>query len=160
MKNLLLFAAIAVLGLTSVNAQEQAIKANPIGLAFGVANAGYEFSTNESQTATISGLYYNISDVSGFGLGAEYRFYFSSNEALNGWHAGPSVGYLSLEDDFNNSASFFTLGGEIGHQWILGEHFLIDTFAGIGYLAGSSDDLAVSLSSAAISIGVSLGYAW
>ncbi|MGC1206301.1 MAG: DUF3575 domain-containing protein [Flavobacteriaceae bacterium] len=160
MKKLLLFAAIAVFGLSTVDAQEQAVKLNPVGLAFGVANAGYEFSTSDKQTLTIAGLYYNISDVSGFGAGAEYRFYFSSGEALRGWHAGPSVGYFALEDDFNNSAGFFTIGGEIGHQWILGEHFVIDTFAGLGYIAGNSDDLAVSLSSAAISLGVSLGYAW
>jgi len=160
MKKLLLCAAIAVLGMTSVNAQEQAIKANPIGLAFGVANAGYEFSTNDNQTLTIAGLYYNISDVSGFGAGAEYRFYFSSGEALRGWHAGPSVGYFSLEDDFNNSAGFFSLGGEIGNQWVFGEHFVLDLFAGLGYIAGNSDDLAVSLSSASVSLGVSLGYAW
>ena len=70
MKKLLLCIAIAVLGLSQVNCQEQAIKANPIGLVFGVANAGYEFSTNETQTLTISGLYYNIFDVSGFGAGA------------------------------------------------------------------------------------------
>lgn len=160
MKKLFLCSIIAVFGMSTINAQEQAIKVNPVGLAFGVANAGYEFSTNDSQTLTIAGLYYNISDVSGFGAGAEYRFYFSSGEALRGWHAGPSVGYFSLEDDFNNSAGFFTIGGEIGHQWILGEHFVIDTFAGLGYIAGNSDDLAVSLSSAAISLGVSLGYAW
>jgi len=160
MKKLFLFAAIAVLGLTSVNAQDQAIKANPIGLAFGVANAGYEFSVKEDQTATVAGIYYSISEISGFGLGAEYRFYFSSKEALRGWHAGPSVGYLSLGDNFDNSASFFTIGGEIGHQWILGDHFLIDTFAGVGYLAGGADDLQVSLSSTAITLGVSIGYAW
>ena len=76
MKKLLLFAAIAVFGLSTVDAQEQAVKLNPVGLAFGVANAGYEFSTSDKQTLTIAGLYYNISDVSGFGAGAEYRFYF------------------------------------------------------------------------------------
>lgn len=160
MKKLLLCIAIAVLGLSQVNGQEQAIKANPIGLAFGVANAGYEFSTNETQTLTISGLYYNISDVSGFGAGAEYRFYFSSDEALRGWHAGPSVGYFSLQDDFDNSAGFLSLGGEVGHQWIFGEHFVLDVFAGLGYVTGSSDDLAVSISSTAVSLGVALGYAW
>ncbi len=142
------------------NAQEQAIKANPIGLAFGVANAGYEFSTNEKQTLTVSGLYYNISDVSGFGAGVEYRFYFSSGEALRGWHAGPSVGYFSLEDDFNNSAGFLSLGGEVGHQWIFGEHFALDVFAGLGFVSGSSDDLSVSVSSTAVALGVSIGYAW
>ncbi|PWH82638.1 hypothetical protein DIS18_10390 [Algibacter marinivivus] len=160
MKKILLFTAVFFIGISSINAQEQAIKVNPIGLAFGVANAGYEFATNESQTLTIAGLYYNISDVSGFGAGVEYRFYFSSDEALNGWHAGPSLGYVSLEDDFNNSAGFFTVGGEVGHQWLIGEHFLVDVFAGLGYIAGSSDDLAVTLSSTAVSLGVSVGYAW
>jgi len=98
--------------------------------------------------------------VSGFGPGAEYRFYFSSGEALKGWHAGPSLGYFSLSDDFNNSAGFFSLGGEVGHQWLLGEHFLIDLFAGLGYVTGSSDDLAVIVSSTAVSLGFSIGYAW
>ncbi len=151
---------IAVFTFSFVSAQEQAVKANPIGIAFGVANAGYEFSIKDSQTLTLSALYYNISDISGFGVGAEYRFYFSSNEALRGWHAGPSVGYFSLSDDFDNSAGFFSIAGEVGHQWILKEHFLIDTFAGIGLITGSSDGLTTSVSSTSISIGVSLGYAW
>ncbi|MGB5419802.1 DUF3575 domain-containing protein [Algibacter sp.] len=160
MKKLFLCAVIAVFGLTSVNAQDQAIKANPIGLAFGVANAGYEFATNDSQTLTVSGLYYNISDISGFGAGAEYRFYFSSDEALNGWHAGPSVGYFALKDDFDTSAGFFSIGGEVGHQWIIGEHFLVDVFAGLSYIAGNSDDFNVTLSTTSVALGVSLGYAW
>jgi hypothetical protein len=159
MKKLFLFAAIAVFGLTNLDAQEQVIKANPIGLAFGVANAGYEFTVKDGQTLTVSGLYYNISDISGLGAGAEYRFYFDG-EAIRGWHAGPSVGYFSLSDDFDTSASFFSIGGEVGHQWIIGEHFAVDVFAGLGYIAGNSDDFAVSLSSTAISLGVSLGYAW
>lgn len=160
MKKLFFASIIAVFAITNIQAQDYAIKANPVGLAFGVANAGFEFSTGESQSLTIAGLYYNISDVSGFGVGAEYRFYFSSGEALRGWHAGPSIGYFSLEDDFNNSASFFSVGGEIGHQWIFGEHFLLDVFAGLGYVSGSSDDLAVSVNSTAVSLGVSIGYAW
>ena len=151
---------ITIFTISVVSAQEQAVKANPIGLAFGVANAGYEFSVRDAQTLTLSALYYNISDISGFGVGAEYRFYFSRNEVLRGWHAGPSVGYFSLSDDFDNSAGFFTIAGEIGHQWILKEHFLIDTFAAVGLISGSSDDLTTSVDSTAITIGVSLGYAW
>ena len=159
MKKLLLCIALTIFGLINVNSQEQVIKANPIGLAFGVANVGYEFSTNESQTLTIAGVYYNISDVTGFGGGLEYRFYFAK-PALKGWHAGPSVAYLSLEDDYDNSAGFFTIGGEIGHQWIFGEHFALDVFAGLVYITGNSDDLAVSIDSVAPSLGVSIGYAW
>ncbi len=157
----LIVAATLILGcIASTQAQEQAIKANPIGLAFGVANAGYEFSVNDAQTVTISALYYNISDVSGFGAGGSYRFYFSSDEALRGWHAGPSVGYFGLSDDFDNSAGFFSIGGDVGHQWIFGEHFLLDVFAGLGFVTGDSDSLSVSVDEVAVGLGVSLGYAW
>lgn len=159
MKKLILV-VLTLFAISSTYAQDNAIKANPIGLAFGVANAGYEFAVNDTQSATISGLYYNISDVTGFGAGAEYRFYFSSGEALRGWHAGPSIGYFSLSDDFDNSAGFFSIGGEAGHQWIFGEHFALDVFAGLGFVTGSSDDLAVTVNSTAVALGVSIGYAW
>jgi hypothetical protein len=149
---------LALLLSGSLFAQSNAIKANPLGLAFGVANAGYEFTTKDAQTATVSGIYYDVSGISGFGLGAEYRFYFSSGEALKGWHAGPSLGYLSLEDNFDTTASAFTIGGEAGHQWVFDNGFLIDVFAGVGYVSGG-DDLA-GLDSAAIGLGFSLGYAW
>lgn len=141
----------------SAYSQSNAVKVNPLGLAFGVANAGYEFSTNEKQTVMLSALYYDVSGISGFGAGAEYRFYFAG-EALKGWHAGPSVGYLSLEDSANTSASIFTIGGEVGHQWVWDSGFLVDVFAGLGYATGG-DNLA-GLNSTTIGIGVSLGYAW
>lgn len=137
--------------------QSSAVKVNPVGLAFGVANAGYEFSTSDSQSATISGLYYDVSGISGFGVGAEYRFYFGG-EAIKGWHAGPSLGYLSLEDDFNTSASVFSFGGEVGHQWVWNSGFLVDVFAGLGFATGG--DNLNGLDSTTIGIGVSLGYAW
>lgn len=145
------------LAFNSSNAQTNVIKANPLGLAFGIANAGYEFATNESQTLTISGIYFNVLDIKGLGAGAEYRFYFKG-EAVRGWHAGPSIGYFSLEDDFNTKASVFSAGGEIGHQWVFGEHFALDVFAGLGFVTGG-DDLS-EFNSTATSLGVSIGYAW
>ena len=158
MKIKVLVLGVALLFSCAIFSQDKAIKANPLGLAFGIANAGYEFTTKDNQTATISGIYYGVSGIKGFGAGAEYRFYFSTGEALKGWHAGPSLGYLSLEDDFNNSASVFTLGGEAGHQWVFDSGFLIDVFAGVGYVTGG-DDLS-GLNSTAIGLGFSLGYAW
>lgn len=155
MKKLLLTFTLAIIGFTA-NAQQQAIKVNPIGLAFGIANAGYEFAVTEANTLTFSGLYYDRDDVKGFGAGAEYRFYFNK-EALRGWHAGPGVGYIALEDDFNNSAGVFNIGGEVGHQWILGEGFVVDTFATLGFFTGGGD---VDVDGASFSLGVSLGYAW
>ncbi len=160
MRKLVLISFLCIGLFGTVKAQEQAIKANPIGLAFGVANVGYEFATNDAQTLTISGLYYNVSDISGFGIGGEYRFYFSSDQALRGWHAGPTAGYFGLSDDFDNSSGFFSIGGEAGHQWIFGEHFLVDVFAGLSFVSGSSDNFEVSVNSVTVGLGVSLGYAW
>lgn len=158
MKKSILIALITVFSFSLVSAQEQAVKANPLGLIFGIANAGYEFSINETQTVTISGIYYGLSGISGAGLGGEYRFYLSSGEALKGWHAGPAVSYFALSDNFNNSSGFVNIGGEGGHQWILNEHFLIDAFATLGFITGGSS--ALSVSGASFGIGASLGYAW
>ena len=159
MRKILFFTAFILLGYMG-NAQGQAIKANPVGLAFGIANAGYEFSTNDNETLTIVGLYYNISDISGFGAGLEYRRYFSTDEALRGWHAGPSAGYYSLEDDFNNSGGLLIVGAEAGHQWIFGEHFVLDVFAGLNFVTARSDNRAIAVNNTSIGLGVSLGYAW
>jgi len=154
----LFIAAIAVLSFTFSQAQTNVVKVNPVGIAFGIANAGYEFAVNDGQSLTISGLYYDRSSIKGFGAGAEYRFYFDG-EAIKGWHAGPNVGYFSLEDDFNNSGSVFNLGGEVGHQWIFGEHFALDVFASVGFAASKSNNLT-GLNSTTVGLGVSLGYAW
>ncbi len=154
-----LFLVVAVFAFSFSNAQESAVKVNPIGLAFGIANAGYEFSINDTQTVTISALYYDVSGVSGFGVGGEYRFYFS-DEALRGWHAGPTAGFFSLEGSglfSDTTATIFTIGGEVGHQWIIGEHFLVDTFLGIGFVSGGGD---LSVDGTVIGLGVSFGYAW
>lgn len=141
----------------SAYSQSSAVKVNPLGLAFGVANAGFEFKTSEKQSAMVSAVYYDVSGISGLGAGAEYRFYFG-DEVLKGWHAGPSVGFLSLEDDFNTSASVFTIGGEVGHQWVWDSGFLVDVFAGLGFVTGG--DTLAGLNSTSIGLGVSLGYAW
>jgi hypothetical protein len=153
----IIIVGMLLLAVSISRAQTKTIKANPLGLAFGIANAGFEFSTTESQSLTISGIYFDVFSISGYGLGADYRFYFDG-EAISGWHAGPSLGYLSLEDDSNNSGSIISIGGEVGHQWIFGEHFALDLFVGYGFVTGG-DDLE-GLDAPAGSIGLSLGYAW
>lgn len=138
------------------NAQSKIIKVNPLGLAFGIANAGFEFKTAENQSLTVSGISYNISEITGVGVGAEYRFYISG-EALKDWHTVPSIGFFSLEDDANNFATVFSIAVEAGHQWIFGEHFALDIFAGYGFIAG--DNTLNNLNQTSLSLGVSLGYA-
>lgn len=156
MKKILIL-AIALFSFSAINAQSSVIKANPLGLAVGVANAGYEFSMGEKNSLTIAGTYYNVSDISGIGAGVEYRWYFGE-ENLKGWHAGPSIGFFSLEDNFNTTATVFSIGGEGGHQWIFDNNFVVDVFAGISAVNGG--DKLSGLKGTALGIGVSLGYAW
>ena len=80
--------AIIFISCLKINAQTRIIKANPLGLAFGLANLGIEFSgKSRNQSTTISALHYSKSDKKGFVIGFEHRFYFSSNENLKGFHA-------------------------------------------------------------------------
>ena len=153
----ILFLCVFLLTFQFASSQTSAIKANPLGLAFGIANVGYEFSTSDSQSLTISGQYFDILDIKGAGAGLEYRFYFDQ-EAITGWHAGPSIGYFKLEDIFDVSASVFSINAEIGHQWVFGEHFLLDVFGGYGFYTGG-DDLSGFNTSGGM-FGLSLGYAW
>lgn len=136
-----------------INAQTKIIKANPVGLVFGIANLGVEFSGRKNQSTSIYALYYSKSDTEGFGIGLEQRFYFNSNE-LKGFHAGPSIGYLKLNDNYNDNFDVFSVGGEIGHQWFINESFTIDIFSGVGFLV---DNIGLNLS---LGLGLSLGYAW
>lgn len=155
-KNFILLAIFSILAFTT-NAQSKAVKANPLGLLFGIGNAGFEFTTTDSQSLSFSGLYFNVLDITGAGAGAEYRFYFDG-EAITGWHAGPTLGFFSLSDDFDTSATLFSIGGEVGHQWVFGEHFLLDVFATLGTSVGGDELSGLDFSSAGF--GVSIGYAW
>jgi hypothetical protein len=140
----------------SLLAQRKIIKANPLGLVFGIANIGIEISERKNQSTTFSALYYSKSNAAGFGVGLEKRFYFQTNESLRGFHAGPSVGYLNLSNDSDENINIFSVGVEVGHQWFLSKKFTVDLFSGAVFFTGSPY-LNETLS---ISLGLSLGYAW
>lgn len=84
-----------------ISAQTKIIKANPMDLGFGIANIGIGFSERKNQSTTFSALSYSKSNVSGFGIGLEKRFYCHTNKPLQGFHTGPNVGYLNLSNDSN-----------------------------------------------------------
>lgn len=148
---------IFLLILTSIclkaNAQNQIIKANPLGLVFGIANLGIEFSGKTNKSTTVSALYYAKSDTKGFGIGIEQRFYFNANKSLKGFHAGPNAGYLRLSDNYNDNFNVFSIGAEIGYQWFLNKNFTVDLFSGANFLFNSNLQLSLG-------VGLSLGYAW
>lgn len=156
MKKVLIL-VITLISFSTINAQSKIIKANPLGLAVGVANVGFEFAIGEFNSLTVMGNRYKISDVTGVGVGLEYRWYFG-NENLNDWHAGPNLGIFSLEDNKNTKAGVLNFGGEVGHQWIFNNNLVVDLFGGLSYITGGSN--LSGFNATTISLGVSLGYAW
>jgi len=150
--------AITLLTFTFSNSQSKIIKTNPMGLAMGFANVGYEIAFEEEEVSlTFSGLFYNKSDVSGYGVGIDYNYYFGET-ILEGWHAGPGAGFLFLTGDFDSTSAVFIVGGSGGHQWVMNKHLAIDLFANIGYVTGGNNE--INFNPSAVALGLSIGYAW
>ncbi len=152
-----------LLSFTFVEAQTNIVKVNPLGLAFGIANAGYEFTIADKQSITISGAYFkesgnqDVANVDGYGANVLYNFYFSADKvAPKGFHIAPGIGVFFLSNSTDN-LSVLSLNATAGHQWILWEHFAIDVFAQYSYLTKTS---LSGVNSSNIGLGLSLGYAW
>ncbi|WGH75848.1 DUF3575 domain-containing protein [Tenacibaculum tangerinum] len=176
MKKLFLVIAMIAVGFTA-NAQKNVIKANPLGLAFGIAELSYERVVSDKGSFEI-GLSYAGADVttgsevigtSAIGGEAKYKFYFSSEkDAPRGWYAAPFVNYsaASAESSSGEDVGFsaFSGGALAGYQWVFGggdSGFALDLNFGAQYISASaSGGTSVSLEGFLPRLGVSLGYAW
>ncbi len=150
----LFIAAIAVMSFGLANAQESAIKANPLALLGGSDLLSYEFGIGESSTLVIGGGIggYKLGGFkySSFGGEVQYRYYF--DEKLKGWYGGARAGFNSgkvktdfsglFGDDSSNSETNFTaFGGGVmgGYQFIIGSGFVIDLNLGASFTSFSYD---------------------
>lgn len=177
MKKLLLIAAVVVFGLTSVNAQQNVIKVNPLGLAFGSTELSYERALSDNSSVELA-LAYSSSDVTfstgevdatGFGAEGKYKFFFSSsNDAPRGWYAAPVFTYASTTAESGSSKgdlSYFGGGAVAGYQWIFGggdTGFALDLNLGAQYISAKTggDIISASIDGVLPRLGLSLGYAW
>ena len=128
----------------AVNAQEgkmNAIKLNPLSLAFLTGNVSYERAIGEKSSVQLGAFYSGFSlsglKYSGWGVTPEFRYYLSG-EALNGFYAAPFARYqsFSLEDkELATKTSFTTMGGGaiIGFQRMGNSGFTFDIFVGPSY---------------------------
>ncbi|MFD0991761.1 DUF3575 domain-containing protein [Tenacibaculum geojense] len=177
MKKLLLSIAMVAVGFTA-NAQKNVVKANPLGLAIGVAELSYERAVSEKQSFEL-GIAYSSFDVTGDGgdkvetssIGAEgkYKFYFSSDkDAPRGWYAAPFVSYSTSSvdnDGTKGDINAFAGGALAGYQWVFGggdSGFALDLNFGAQYMSVSTSGniSSVSIDGFLPRLGVSLGYAW
>lgn len=144
----LAFAFLCCFGCASLSAQS-IIKANPLGLAFGVLNASYEKFTSDNSSFTLRANFYSRGvggfRYTGFGVGGGYRWYISDNERPKGLYVGPiaNVGFLGANDDFIGNYTLITVGGIIGYQLKLSDRFTMEFSAGPTYgviTGGNFDD--------------------
>jgi hypothetical protein len=154
----LFIAAIAVMSFGLANAQESAIKANPLALLGGSDLLSYEFGIGESSTLVIGGGIggYKLGGFkySSFGGEVQYRYYF--DEKLKGWYGGARAGFNSgkvksegfnfsfdgLDNNTSDSETNFTaFGGGVmgGYQFIIGSGFVIDLNLGASFTSFSYD---------------------
>lgn len=177
MKKLLIF-CIALVAFGSINAQENVVKVNPLGLLFGSANAGYERVLNESSAVELSVNYTSIkttvgvdadAKATGFGFGAGYKLYFSkSKTAPRGWYGEPNVSYAMTSAKSGNSEgkiNMFAVGALGGYQWVFGGNdsgFALDLGLGFNYInATTSGDINdAKINGIVPALKLALGYAF
>lgn len=157
---------LTLITIIAVNAtvSAQIIKVAPIALAFGVINAGYEMKLGEKSSIYPTASFYTSSGTTGFGLGLQYRKYLSSNKDFpTGFFVAPELQYANLSakssglSDYTYSA--FSVGAQIGYQWLLGDNFTIEASIGPAYWISSTQaGYDVVYNGIRPSIGLNLGY--
>lgn len=155
-----LFIALTCLMTSSLFAQDNVVKLNPLGALFGSINAGFEHKLNDNHSAqlnvnfisrTVDVIFFKYK-FSGFGVAPEYRFHLGDHENPFKLYAGPvvNVNFLTSKvdgEDVGSSKTTYTAiggGGQIGYEWLIGSAFVIDVNAGAVYQSVSSSTEAES----------------
>lgn len=148
----------AVCFMTVSYGQNQIIKMNPLGFAFGFFNLRYEKAINDKTSFQVGGNFYSrkFDDVktTGFGFDTEYRFYITNKKKTvpEGFYIGPTIGFdfnKTEDTDTSEGANFslFGIGATIGYQWIWDSGMTLELGAGPQYsiLAAKGDGLDESI---------------
>lgn len=151
---LLLVVASFAISMGAAQAQSNVFKINIFSPIVRTGSVFYERTISEDKSVQLGAFYtgFSIEDTkfSGFGITPEFRKYLSSsNEAPAGFYLAPFLRFQSFnlkvedsdwsEGDTGGEANFTTFGGGllIGRQWVFAERFVLDTFIGPSYNAGS-----------------------
>jgi hypothetical protein len=149
-------------GNLSAQAQDNALKISTLNLIARQVPIAYERAINEKQSFAvmvqiglpknapvndIAGDVDGVGDigVSGLTITPEYRFYVTG-EAMDGFYVAPFLRYRNWGYDFEGQFgddltevttegnwSAFGGGAQLGYQWLIGDHFVIDWyFLGLG----------------------------
>ncbi|MFD2513956.1 DUF3575 domain-containing protein [Pontibacter locisalis] len=179
---------LLAMAMGAAQAQNSVFKINVLSPVVRTGSVFYEQAISQDKSLQL-GLFYTGFRVDetkfrGYGITPEYRQYLSTGKtAPEGFYVAPFLRFQSLNlevdesdwydeetgeyQDIKAKASLNTVGGGllIGRQWIFKERFVLDTFFGPSYNAGSvkvesgEEDMfnAEALAGFGIRTGVSFG---
>ncbi|HEY6170947.1 MAG TPA: hypothetical protein VIX80_01695 [Candidatus Kapabacteria bacterium] len=149
------------------------ITINPLKF-FVFYNLSYYHAFNSNIAAGIGAQIPTWSDINGFGVNAEMRFY-PSKKALRGFYVAPNISYNLLNDEYpsydengnpttSDDVTSFSVGALVGWQWFPGDDFAIGLGIGIDYYFLSGDIVSGStldqLEGLKPALRFDIGYAW
>lgn len=161
--------------------RQNAIKINPLSLAFATGNVSYERAVNKNQSFQLgtffSGFKLSGLKYSGWGITPEYRIFVAAQDrSLDGIYVAPYLRYQNFklkqtdEELGNNSTTLSTIGGGavIGWQNVSKGGFVINLFAGPGYSSAKFKndtdedefDVKGGISGFSVRTGITLGFAF
>ncbi len=183
MKKNIVFLLFGLLMSSSIFAQENSVKANPLAVFGGTDLFSYERAVTDKSSGIVGAGFssFKFGDFKYQTIGgkAEYRYYF--NSALEGWFAGAGVQYQNGKVEVDSGSITFDgssstsdeinfngigVGAKGGYQWIWDSGFTLDLNLGLNYVSFSYDDSDNStfstLKGSGIlpALGFGLGYSW
>ncbi|WP_299884099.1 DUF3575 domain-containing protein [uncultured Lacinutrix sp.] len=171
LKKAIVIMLFSALGMNALNAQENVVKVNPIGLLYGSNLVAYELSLGEKTSGLIGANYSNYKfdgNNKNKSIGGELQFRYYLKESLKGFYGGAlgtyatgDTAFVGVKEKFNS----FGAGAILGYQWIWGSGFSLDINAGAEYISinyknKSAVNLARKDNGIIPVLGISLGYAF
>ncbi|MEP7195221.1 MAG: DUF3575 domain-containing protein [Saprospiraceae bacterium] len=170
MKNLIMILTVVLISEYYISAQQNVLKMNPLGFAFGIYNLTYERALGPATSFQVGGRFFTKLfglDVSSFGLDADFKYYITHKKkpSPEGFYIGPGISFnkTSYNEFSDATATTFGIGGTVGYQWIWNSGFALDLGIGPKYLTiiTSSDDLeGESISGVVPNLSFAIGYAF
>jgi hypothetical protein len=149
MKRSTLFTAAVLMVGTITQAQYHEAKLDIGGVGIGSFGALYEYGINDDMGINTRVAYYSTDNNNAYStltFTAGFRYYFDAYEGGDGWFGTAYLKYRSLKsenwwpvydangnytpEDYNSGG--IALGVTTGRKWILNDHWVLESYAGIG----------------------------
>jgi hypothetical protein len=137
---------------------------NPLGIAFGVFGAEFDYAVAEKLTLNISGSFYKTGNTTAFGGGVGAQW-FPLEKAFHRFWIMPRVDFAAAtaeEQGISASAKLLAVGGLLGWQWTWDGGFSIRLGGGAMYYTALAEDedktVEVGLKGVLPSLDFSIGY--